>query len=235
MRNFTSIIGAAGFLILLIIGGNQGALAQSPSTDVVPYKKAFLEFDFASHLEERKRGGYQVYLPRTRFGVSKNTEAGVNLAFARMPWANQPLEIQPNVKTRFYSNETKGVAAAAGAIFYIPVTHRAGADSFALVYSMVSKKIPGAHGPRLNAGGYKLLGSAIGTGTRAGAMLAYEQPLTPRFSFVTDWFSGRNRFGYITPSVLAVLSRRSLVYAGYSIGNQGRKNNGLVIRYGIMF
>ncbi len=71
--------------------------------------------------------------------------------------------------------------------------------------------------------------------TKTGAIVGYEQPLHSKVSFVADWFSGKNRFGYVTPGFAFTVSKRSLFYAGYSIGNQGRKNNGLFLYYGITF
>ena len=56
-----------------------------------------------------------------------------------------------------------------------------------------------------------------------------------RLTFVMDWFSGKNRFGYVTPGFSFVVSKSSAFYAGYSIGNFGRKNNALFLYYGITF
>jgi hypothetical protein len=42
-----------------------------------------------------------------------------------------------------------------------------------------------------------------------------------------DWFSGRDRFGYVTPGFSFATTKRSLLYTGDSIGNQGRRNNAL--------
>jgi len=54
-------------------------------------------------------------------------------------------------------------------------------------------------------------------------------------SFVADWLSGKHRFGYVTPGFSITVSKTSFLYAGYSMGNQGRKNNALFIYYGITF
>jgi hypothetical protein len=54
-------------------------------------------------------------------------------------------------------------------------------------------------------------------------------------NFVADWLSGKNRFGYVTPGLSFIVSKTSALYAGYSIGNQGRKNNALFVYYGITF
>ena len=50
-----------------------------------------------------------------------------------------------------------------------------------------------------------------------------------------DWFSGKNRFGYVTPGLSFATSKKSILYTGYSIGNHGRRNNALFTYYGITF
>jgi hypothetical protein len=213
----------------------QSTLFNIPSTDVVPQKRVYLEFDFISHLESHADGGFQAYVPRAVFGVGKRWEAGVNVAFLDTEAPDQPVELQPNVKYQFYGNEDNGVSAAAGGILYTPVRNRAGVDTFGLLYTVVSKKVKGSYGPRVTGGGYGLVGRANGNGSEGGAILGYEQPVHKRVNFVADWLSGRNRFGYVTPGFSVAFPRGSALYAGYSLGNVGRKNNALFVYYGITF
>lgn len=214
----------------------QSTLFNIPSTDVVSKKKVYVEFDFISHLENHGDGGFQAYVPRAVVGIGKRTEIGLNASFVDALTPDQPVELQPNVKHQFYQNESNGVTVAAGGILYLPVTHRTGTDTFGLVYTVVSKQVKASHGPRMTGGAYGLVGRVDGSGTNGGAIVGYEQPIAPgKVSFVTDWLSGRNRFGYVTPGFAFTVSRTSLLYAGYSIGNQGRKNNALFVYYGITF
>ena len=240
MLRLKSIAWALGALCAMTLLESSPARAQStlfniPSTDVVAPKRTYLEFDFISHLEPHDEGGFQAYVPRAVFGAGRRVEVGVNVAFLDAEAPDQPVELQPNVKYQFYSNEDNGVTAAAGGILYTPVKNRAGVDTFGLVYTVVSKKVKGAYGPRLTGGGYGLLGRANGNGSEGGAIVGYEQPLHGRVNFVADWLSGRNRFGYVTPGFSFTLPRSSALYAGYSIGNFGRKNNALFVYYGITF
>ena len=240
MLRAKAIAWALGALCVVTLFSQQKVVAQStlfniPSTDTVAQKKTYLEFDFVSHLESHRNGGFQTYVPRLVYGVGKNTEVGANVTFTDALAPDQPIEIQPNIKFKFYDNETKGVAAAGGGILYTSVAHRAGTDTFGLLYTVVSKKVKGAYGPRVTGGGYGLVGRARGNGSYGGAIVGYEQPLAKRVSFVADWFSGHNRFGYVTPGFALTVSKTSALYAGYSIGNQGRKNNALFVYYGITF
>ena len=240
MLRLKSIAWVLGALCAMTLFDSRTAQAQStlfniPSTDVVAEKHVYLEMDFVGHLEHFSDGGFHAYVPRAVFGVGKKVEAGVNVAFLRTEAPDQPVELQPNVKYQFYSNEDNGVSAAAGGILYTPIRNRAGVDTFGLLYTVVSKKVKGTYGPRLTGGGYGLVGRANGNGSEGGAIVGYEQPLHSKVNFVADWLSGRNRFGYVTPGFSFTLPRSSALYAGYSIGNFGRKNNALFVYYGITF
>ena len=229
-----------GAAVLLMLLPKSAAVAQStlfnvPSTDVVSKKKVYLEFDFLSHFESHADGGFQVYAPRAVFGVGKGVEVGVNLTAVDAFAPDQPIYLSPNVKWQFYSNEKTGVAVSAGVLLYTPIVHRGGADTYGFIYSVASKKVKSDYGPRLTGGGYALPGLANGAGTRGGAIVGYEQPLAKRVTFVADWFSGKNAFGYVTPGFSFTLPKSSLLNVGYSIGNRGRGNNALFVYYGITF
>ena len=213
----------------------QSTLFNIPSTVVVAKKKVYLEFDFISHLEAHEQGGFQAYIPRVIVGIAKDLEVGANVAFLDTMSPAQPVEFQPNVKYQFYNNEDFGVAAAAGGILYTPIANRTATDTFGLLYTTVSKKFKGDYGPPLTGGGYGLVGRANGNGSEDGAIVGYEQPLLRRVNFVTDWLSGKNRFGYLTPGISITVTKSSAFYAGYSVGNFGRKNNALFLYYGITF
>jgi hypothetical protein len=217
------------------VAAAQSTIATVPSTDVIAERKVYLEFDFISQFANHHESGFQSYVPRAVVGVGHNLEVGANLVYTDGFGVNQPIEIQPGLKWQFYRNEQDGVAAAVGAMLYTPLTHRAGTDTFVMLYAVMSKKIAGRFGPRLTGGGYALVGRNEGTGAHGGVIAAYEQPLVPRVSFVMDWFGGRNRFGYVTPGLSFATTKRSLLYTGYSIGNQGRRNNAFFAYYGVTF
>ena len=239
-NNFESRIPYLTLLVALVSLGAQTATAQStlvtiPSTDVVSAKNVYLEFDYISHYASHHHGGFQTYEPRVAIGVGHNVEVGVNVVYTDGFGVKQPIELQPNIKWGFYKNEKQGVSAVAGVMLYAPVTHRAGTNTFVMLYALISKKMAGKFGPRLTGGGYVLPGRDDGTGAKSGAMAGYEQPLAGRVSFIVDWASGRNRFGYVTPGFSFATTQHSNVYTGYSIGNQGRGNNALFAYYGITF
>jgi hypothetical protein len=230
-----------GFVLLVAVtlACSHAAFAQStifniPSTDVVAKKKTYVEFDFVSHLESQDNGGFQTYVPRVVYGLGKGVEVGLNVATTHSA-APTTVYAQPNIKWQFYANEKSGTAVTVGAIAYTPLRNRSDNDTYGFFYGNASKKVKGDYGPRVTIGGYGLAGYDFAGLDKGGAMVGYEQPVAKRASFVADWFSGKNGFGYVTPGFSFALPKNSLLNIGYSIGNTGRKNNGLFVYYGITF
>ena len=117
-------------------------MMNAPSSDVVAAKKVYLEMDFITNYAWAQGDDrFANYLPRAVVGVGGNVEVGVNVSYTRVPGGGEPMEIQPNAKWQFYNNEGKGVAAAAGCMCFIPITNRAGTDTFAQCYSVASKAV----------------------------------------------------------------------------------------------
>ncbi len=226
------------FLFLCLSSANviaQSTLMSVPSTDVVPAKKIYLEMDFITNYASQRENSFQSYIPRAVVGVARNVEVGANVSYTHVPGGGEPIEVQPNIKWQFYSNEANGTAGAVGCILYAPVTHRAGTDTFGMCYTVFSKRLKGFNRPRFTGGTYALVDRRDGEGTRVGAIAGFEQPLTKRIGFTVDWFSGNNRFGYVSPGFSFATSTNSALYTGYSIANHGRGNNALFAYYGIQF
>lgn len=232
------------------------AMAQStifniPTTDTVSAKKGYFEIDGLWQAPGPDAGSrISIYNPRLVFGVSGNTEVGVNFPIYHLSDADPSnfAYIQPNIKTKFYNNDDAGVAAAAGVVLNTPMNNRDGQLTWAYVYGAFSKKVKsGSYGPRFTAGPYGVLAKqdnpdGVGfLGTRGGVLLGYEQPLGGPVSFVADWFSGKNSIGYFTPGISIVLPHSGLFNFGYSIGNDSwedsnaSKNRYVFAYYGVTF
>lgn len=206
------------------------------STDVIAPGATYVEMGFWSGWLRHRDGGSQEYTPRISRGFKHNIEIGMGASSTNPDFVDYPaFELQPGIKWQFYANETNGVAASGGAILYVPIIRRSGQDTFAMLHANVSKQLKTAKGMRLTAGGYTLVGRSSELGARSGVNLMYEQPLTNRVSFSTQWFSGNNRFGYVTPGFTVVLPHSSNLYLGYSFGNEGRNNHGPYVSYGFQF
>lgn len=233
--HFLKLVASVGFVVASAYGVSaQSTVFNIPSTDIQPAHRLYVEADFTAHLSSFASGGYQSYGPRIVYGLNKRMEVGFN-AFYTWTSPAEATEIQPNFKFKIYENETNGVSVAAGTIAFIPVTERSTSTTRAMVYVVVSRNIKGDHGPRFTAGSYALVGSFEPGTTKKGAMFGYEQPITKRVSFVADWATGNNDYGYVVAGMGINLTRKSTLYAGYNFGNQGRANNSLGIYYGFTF
>jgi hypothetical protein len=216
-------------VLTVIVTLGQTAMAQStifniPTTDTVASKKGYFEFDYVPQMPVTEGAGrIQVFAPRIVVGIAPNLEAGVNVFNYR--YGGDPSStfsyFQPNIKYKFAASDDKGLAASAGLIWYTPINHREGADSYGLVYGNFSKKVKtGAYGPRITFGPYGIVGAVDSYyGTKAGAIVGYEQPIHAKASIVADWFSGVSGFGYFTPGVSITLPHNGLLNIGYMIGN----------------
>lgn len=248
VRAAATKLSLAVMALAAVLGAGPAARAQStifniPTTDTVSTKKGYFEFDYL--VQTPKTDGadrVQVYAPRIVVGLAKNLEGGVNVFNYHLGSAGTYSYFQPNLKYKFYANDDSGWAASAGMLGYMPINHRDGADSYGMIYGNVSKKIKtGNYGPRITVGPYGIVGAEESYyGTKMGAIVGYEQPLSSKVSFVADWFSGVSGFGYFTPGISIVMPKNGLLNIGYSLGNDsysdpGNNNRYFFAYYGITF
>ena len=210
----------------------QSTIFNIPTTDTVAPHKGYFEIDYLPQTPGPDEGdAFQIYTPRVIAGLP-NAEVGLNFANTRI--AGETFQLyQPNAKYKFYADDAKGLAAAAGIIGYFASDDL---DSFGQIYGNVSKKVKS--GARVTAGLWSSI--SYGSDNTAGVLLGYEQPVAGRLSIVADWFSGKNFWGYFTPGISVTLPRSGLLNIGYSIGNDsfddpGNHNRALFVYYGITF
>jgi hypothetical protein len=259
------------FVAVLFVVAAQTALAQStifniPSTDTVDKGKGYFEFDFlpqAPAWDAVPGAGtfpgipsYRTFLinPRLVVGGPHDTEFGVNFPTFHntqsVTFCGSSATcgyIEPNFKIKVYKNDDEGLTLAAGAVLHTPLNQRTGNDTWGLIYGNFSKKVKtGNYGPRISAGPYVVADKNPATFTavgahRGGAIVGYEQPVASKVSFVADWYSGKNYYGYFTPGVSITLPKNGLFNAGYSIGNDSwsnsnaTKNRYVFLYYGVTF
>ena len=219
----------------------QSTLFNIPSTDTVAQGKGYFEFDYFLQAPAPGEGQFQIFAPRGIYGVTPQLEVGVNVAVSHYSdgGGNYTL-FQPNAKYKFFADDDQGLAASAGVIGYFA---NKDADSFGQIYANISKKTKA--GTRLTGGIYGALSCDYcdGTSNKVGAILGVEQPLSGKVSFVADWLSGKNFWGYFTPGISVTLPHSALLNIGYSIGNNAYNddpgndthNKALFVYYGITF
>ena len=231
------LISIAILILILSLSNSwaQSSLFNIPTTEVLAESTGYLELDADTHTAHFRNSGWQSYGVVSIYGLKKRVEIGLNGYLVRSSDGTGPAEFQPNVKYLVFQSETNGVAIATGAIAYIPSKGRPLHDSDVSVYLVGSKKISGEKGPNVTAGGYQLLGSRRDGGSRRGFLLGIEQPVFRNVSFIGDWNTGHNRFGYAATGFGVSLGKKSFLYSAYYFGNGGKGNNSLGVYYGYSF
>ena len=213
----------------------QSSLFNIPTTDVIDKGSTYFEVDFDTHFARPSQDRWQSFGAMTVRGLGKRTEIGVNVYGLRTPEGFEPLELQPNFKFNVYENETNGLAFSTGAVGYLPVTKNLHLKSSVSIYAVASKSFGSEWTPRLTGGAYQLLGpNADNSGTK-GFLIGIEQPILRRLTFIADWNTAKNRFGYAAAGFGLNITKRSSLYSAYYFGNIGRGNNSLGVYYGHNF
>lgn len=239
MSNFQKLFRRALLLGVLVFGSTVAGFGQSaifnvPSTDTQPKKSIYLEADFYAHFDSLPNNGFQIVGTTIVYGVSNRFEAGVNYYYAREDGVRAS-ELQPNLKWKMFESEGCNCAVSAGAIGFIPLNEAAGPDPIAQVYVNVSKTFKSANELVLTAGFYQMVGAHADFGTRTGAFVGLQQPLTKKVDLLVDWSSGKNRFGYASAGLGFKITKSQYFGTGYSIGNSERGNNYFTAFYGFTF
>lgn len=239
MSDFQSLLNRCGLIIVLfttffLTVSAQSTIYNVPSTDIVAKKTFYAEADYITHFGSFRKGGFRSGGYRLVYGARKNVEVGLNVFHTQSEGLSQT-ELQPNIKWRFYRNEKRGVASTAGAIVFVPLNKQTGNRPATLLYSNISKGFNFARGVRLTAGAYKVLNVERKFGTKAGAIIGIEKTITRKLTFVTDWYSGKNRLGYSAAGFGYAITKKQFIFTGYNFGNSGRANNAFSAFYGFTF
>lgn len=239
MSRFQSFVCRCLFLITLFIACGSAVSAQStifnvPSTDVLPEKLFFVEADFIAHFDAYRNGGFQTYGYRTVYGVRKKLEVGINFFYTRNG-VTSPKELQANLKWKAYENEKYGFAVTTGSQLFVPLNKSAGKRVYTMLYTNASKVVKHTRGLRLTGGVYTILGEKREFGTKTGGIIGIEQPVKGRLSFIADWYSGKNRFGYSALGLNYAITKKQFLMLGYNFGNSGRGNNAFSAFYGLTY
>ena len=149
--------------------------------------------------------------------MTPKVEVGVNVAITHFSDDGGNFTLfQPNAKYKFYAERRRGARGSGGHHRLLSANHRTTATSFGQVYGKrqqedqergeIHRRRVGLHLAR--------------RGNTGGVLAGYEQPLGgSKVSFVADWFSGKNFWGYFTPGISVTLPHNGLLNIGYSIGN----------------
>ena len=212
----------------------QTTIFNIPTADTQSRGSVSVEVDFIAKPVAYRNGGYQTYGYRVAYGLNNKTELGSNFYYT---WdgTNSTGQAEFSLKRNIYSNERRGVKVSVGTVVFVPLRNTTGDRVSFLTYTNASKTIEPLNGMTVTGGLYHVSRGSKTFGTRTGALIGVVQPVKNRFSFVADWFSGNNRFGYASAGVNYAITKRQFLLAGYSFGNSGRGNNAFAAYYGYTF
>jgi hypothetical protein len=218
-------------VIIVVVGLNSSA--QSTNTDTVAKGSVYFEANLWTGIQSHRNGGQQIYGGRIGYGLKDRLEIGINGSGSNPLDTEYPIEIQPNIKWKFYQSKNEKVEVSAGAIAYIPFAKRRGTDTFVMAYANASKKLK--YETRFTAGVYALFDRDKDFGSNKGINLTVEKSLTKKANLSVQWTSGKNRFGYLTGGIGYQIGEKNSLFIGYSIGNYDYDNHSPIISFSRVF
>jgi hypothetical protein len=204
------VLSSLAFLNASLATGQQ-TVFNVPSADVMDKGRAYMEWD-ASVGDSAATVGVT---PRSVNGLGHGMEAGVNVASFNFPDSGS-VTVVPTLKWKFYENVEHGWVLFAGEQVYVPVKKRTyTVGNSAYVEAAKSFK----SGTRIGVGVYDFSAHVMDPANRGGIQASIEQTLTKRIGLATDWYSGNNSMGYVTPGLSCKIGTQLTAYAAYEIGN----------------
>lgn len=212
----------------------QTTIFNIPTAETLQRGSWNLEADFITKPVRYRDGGYQTYGYRVAYGLSNKTEIGSNFYYT---WdgSESTGQAEFSLKRKVYQNERLGVTVSGGAVIFVPLKSTRGDRTAVMVYGNAGKTIAPLNGMTVTGGVYTIFGGSKDFGTKTGVMVGLVQPVSRRFSFVADWYSGKNRLGYSSAGLNFNITKRQYLLTGYSFGNSGRGNNAFAAYYGLTF
>jgi len=211
----------------------QTTIFNIPSADTQSRGSWGIEADFITKPVSYREGGYQTYGYRVSYGVGNRTEVGTNFYLTK-GLGDATGQAEFSLKQNIYRNEKLGVSVSGGTVVFVPVRPQNGDKTAIMVYGNASKTIEPLNGLTVTGGVYHVF-RGNNFGTKTGVMAAAVQPIAKKFSFVADWYSGKNRLGYSSAGINYQISTRQYILSGYNFGNSGRGNNAFAAYYGVTF
>lgn len=219
-------LGRKGVLVAifaLLCGVFSGAYGQQtifnvPSTDVIEKGKVYVELDVPFKTTDDPGNvvpRFSSFVPRVVVGTGGRVEIGLNITGNINPGPDSTTLV-PAIKYKAYDGGDNGWAIVVGDNVFIPVRNKS-YNVGNYVYAQASKTFKTK--TRVTFGGYHFSDNVVAPAQRAGGQFGFEQPITSKFGFAADWYTGKHAAGYFTPGVIFKPHPRVTGYAGYSLGN----------------
>lgn len=208
-------------LFLNVTGVNaQQTIFNVPSADVTPEGEVYLEHE--SQFRPWKPNRFWLGTHYTALGIGHNTELDMTLANVSSP-ASDNIVLCTGAKSNILLLPRKWpdreLKLTLGTLVNTSLQGE-GVGNWS--YAHLSGRMPKLK-TRLTAG--------VSTGTKqlfgrntVGFIGGIEQPVTSRFTIITDWFSGTHANGYLIPGFSYVLipENSTTIFIGYQIPNTSR-------------
>lgn len=201
---------------------SQQTVYNVPTTDVLPKEKVYFELDISVKPNDSQAlSHFSSFVPRMVVGVGHRIEVGVNITGNIQPGPDATT-IVPTVKWKVYDGGDNGWAVVVGNNLFIPV-HNKSYNLGTFTYVMAQKTFK--PGTRIGAGGNFFSRNVVApNANRAGGQFTFEQRITKKLNFNTDWYTGKHSNGYLTTGGAYKLSNKLTGVAAYSIGNANASN-----------
>lgn len=155
-------------------------------------------------------------MPRLVVGLGGHLEAGLNIT-GNIQLGADSTTLVTALKWKIYDGKENGWEIAVGANLLIPIrnkSYRAGTYA----YTMFQKTFRTS--TRIGFGGYLFTRNVVApNANRGGGQFTFEQPMTRKFGFQADWFTGKHASGYFTTGAYYKFHPKLAGYGAYSIGN----------------
>lgn len=203
----------------------QQTIFNVPNTDVLNKGEVYAELDVPFKTNSDPGNDlprFSSFVPRVVIGTGGGVELGLNLIGNVNPGPDFTTLV-PTIKWKVYDGRENGWAIVLGDNVFIPVRNRS-YDIGNYSYAQASKTFNTR--TRITFGGYYFSDNVVADGAqRVGGQFGFEHPVTSKFGFAADWYSGKHASGYLTPGVIFKPHPRVTGYAGYSLGNANLRDS----------
>lgn len=228
MKTKIKITNIIFILIILIYFPNKSLAQQTlfdvPSADVTEAGMIFLQH------ESQFSNNFGLFTNYGAYGIGKNTEIDLTLfGVGTKKVRNEVLGI--GFKKIFPIHEKSETKFTFGTL--VPISLK-GNGVGGYFYSHLSTRLPKVK-TRITSGIF------IGTTTLFSRDFisfigGIEQPISKRFSLITDWYSGKHSYGFLISGFSYAFNNNLTLWAGYQIrNNRTNGNNGFVIELSKIF
>ncbi|HUO35024.1 MAG TPA: hypothetical protein VMU43_08520 [Candidatus Acidoferrum sp.] len=189
----------------------QETVFDEPSADILAKGKVYGELDGTL----RPVTFEATFTPRVVLGIGSGIEVGMNFNGPSVPDFGQ-LSLSPTIKWRPWDDVSSGWSFYCGSDVFFPVRMRT-YDAGAYIYASFAKSWKS--GTTVTFGGYDYTRDVVAPANRAGGEFSIQQPISRRWTFASEWYTGKTSVGYVNTGLIVKVTSKVTLYSAYQIGN----------------